>query len=290
MNRNDFLKIITLTSIGGLTMNLKALNNISKDLKPSKRMPIMFFGHGSPMNAIENNEFTQGWTDSIKDIQRPAAIICISAHWETNGTLVTAMEKPRTIHDFGGFPKKLYEVQYPAPGNPELAKQTSGIIPDQIRMDLQWGLDHGTWSVIKNMYPNADIPVLQLSLDYNLSPQQHYELARQLTILRDKGVLLVGSGNIVHNLGRIDWENPDKGSNWAEIANSKIKELLLKGDDKSLIEYKSLGREVQLSVPTAEHYLPMLYILGLKGSNESLTFFNDKCVYGSLSMTSLIIE
>jgi 4,5-DOPA dioxygenase extradiol len=255
------------------------------------QMPLLFLGHGSPMNAIEENEFVDGFRKIGNSIPQPVAIICISAHWETKGTFVTAMEKPQTIHDFGGFPKALFEVQYPAPGSPLFARETKELITTtEIGLDYKWGFDHGSWSVIRHLYPNADVPVIQLSLDYTKAPQYHYELAKELSSLRKKGVLIIGSGNIVHNLGLINWQNPLDSFDWATMANEKIKMLVKENDHKHLINYKMLGREFELSVPTPEHFLPMIYILGLKQENESIYFFNDKIVMGSLSMVSFKVE
>lgn len=253
-------------------------------------MPVLFMGHGSPMNAIEENEFVTGFRNIGKSIPKPTAILCISAHWETKGTFATAMEKPETIHDFGGFPQALFDVQYPAPGSPELAAEVRHIVTKtEIGMDEKWGLDHGAWSVIKHVYPNAEVPVIQLSLDYNKTPQYHYELGKELSSLRKKGVLIIGSGNMVHNLRVVDWKNPDKGYDWANAANDRFKKLISTNDHEALIHYKELGREIQLSIPTPEHYLPMLYILGLKQEKEMVRFFNDKTVLGSMSMTSFQI-
>ncbi|MDQ1296870.1 MAG: dioxygenase extradiol [Bacteroidota bacterium] len=259
----------------------------------SSLMPLLFVGHGSPMNAIEENQFTAGWRDITAEIPEPDAILCISAHWETNGTYVTAMEMPKTIHDFGGFPRKLYEVQYPAPGNPGLAKEVKKIITrTDVGLDEEWGLDHGCWSVVKTMYPLADVPVIQMSLDYNKHPQYHYELAKELAQLRRKRVLIIGSGNMVHNLGMVAWDKmnePEYGFDWAIEANEKMKSYILSDNHKSLIEYKNQGRVFTMAVPTPEHYLPLLYILALKEENEEIYFFNDKPVMGSLTMTSLKI-
>lgn len=253
-------------------------------------MPVLFVGHGNPMNAIETNEFTRQWVILGETLPRPKAILCISAHWETKGTYVTAMQKPQTIHDFGGFPQALFDVQYPAPGNPGLADETKNIISKtNVGLDESWGLDHGAWSVIRVMYPEADIPVIQMSLDYYQNPQYHYDLARELAALRQKGVLVIGSGNMVHNLRDVDWSKPNQGFDWAQEANSKFKKLILDNDHKQLINYKGLGREVELSIPTPEHYLPLLYALALKTEKDEVSFFNDKCVMGSLNMTSVKI-
>ncbi len=257
------------------------------------RMPVLFVGHGSPMNAIEENEFVQGWRNLGKNLPRPKAILVVSAHWETKGTYVTAIQKPQTIHDFGGFPKALYEVQYPAPGSPELAHETKRIITKTaVGLDEKWGLDHGSWSVVRRIYPQADIPVIEMSLDYSQGPQYHYDLARQLLALRTKGVLIIGSGNLVHNLRMVAWDKmnePEYGFDWAVQANDTFKKLIQSGNHSELINYTALGREVQLAVPSPDHYLPLLYALALKEDNETLSFFNDKPVMGSLTMTSVRI-
>jgi 4,5-DOPA dioxygenase extradiol len=245
------------------------------------------------MNAIKENEFVQGWREIGKTLPKPNAVLCVSAHWETKGTFVTAMEKPKTIHDFGGFPKELYEVQYPAPGSPELAKETKSIIKKtEIGLDDKWGIDHGAWSVIKHLYPDADVPVIELSLDYSQSPQYHYELAKELAPLRNKGVLIIGSGNMVHNLRMVDWRRLNEsnyGFDWAIEASEKMKKFILSGDYKQLINYQSQGKEFDLAVPTPEHFLPLLYTLALKEESEDVTLFNDKAVGGSLTMTSVKI-
>ena len=269
------------------------LNKMTQEFNRTVQMPVLFLGHGSPMNAIEENEFVQGFRKVGKEIPRPNAVLCISAHWETRGTYVTAMEKPKTIHDFGGFPKELYEVQYPAPGNPELANETKSMIKKtDVGLDLNWGLDHGAWSVIKHMYPNADVPVIEMSLDYSQTPQHHYELAKELAPLRKKGVLIIGSGNMVHNLRMVDWyrlNETDYGYDWALEARHKMKKFILENGHKHLINFRSQGKEFDLAIPTPEHYLPLLYALALKEENEQVSLFNDKAVGGSLAMTSLKI-
>jgi 4,5-DOPA dioxygenase extradiol len=269
------------------------LNEVKESYKSSDKMPVLFLGHGSPMNAIEENEFVDGWREVGKSIPRPTGILCISAHWETKGTFVTAMEKPRTIHDFGGFPKALYDVQYPAPGSPSLAKKTQSIIKKtEVAPDDKWGLDHGCWSVIKHLYPEADVPVIQLSLDHYQTSQYHYDIAKELAPLRSEGVLIVGSGNIVHNLGMVAWDKLNSGDfsfDWALEAREKMKEFILDNDHKSLIDYKSQGRPFLLSIPTPEHFLPLLYALALKEDNDKVILFNNKSVAGSLAMTSVII-
>jgi 4,5-DOPA dioxygenase extradiol len=288
MDRIKFLQSLALIPLAGAAMNLKHLHKLTDSYESTDKMPVLFLGHGSPMNAIQETEFSKGWRSIGASLPRPRAIICVSAHWETKGTYVTAMEKPKTIHDFGGFPQELFDVQYPAPGSTTVAKETKETITKtDVGLDQQWGLDHGCWSVLKHLYPDADVPVIQLSLDYTKGPQYHYELARELSTLRKKGILIIGSGNMVHNLGVLDWQNQDKGFDWAVEANTTIKNLITAGDFAPLINYSSLGKAVQLSVPTPEHYLPMLYTLGLKEEKESVSFFNDKTVMGSISMTSI---
>jgi len=268
-------------------------NNLNLSNNSTGRMPVLFVGHGSPMYAIEENEFVNKWRNLGETLPIPKAIICISAHWETRGTQVTAMQNPPTIHDFGGFPRELYEIEYPAPGNPELAKEAIQTISGTtVLPDEKWGLDHGTWSVIRRIYPKADIPIIQMSLDYNKSPKEHYELARELASFREKGVMIIGSGNIVHNLRHVAWDKPDDmeyGHDWAIEANDLVKKLIVENNHQALIDYKSLGKAVQMAAPSPDHYLPLLYALALKKDDEELSFFNDKAVMGSLTMTSLKI-
>jgi len=246
------------------------------------------------MNAIEENEFVSGFRKVGQEINKPKAIICISAHWETKGTYVTSMENPKTIHDFRGFPLELFNLQYPAPGSPELAKETKKMISKtNIRLDENWGLDHGAWSVIKHLYPNADVPTIQLSLDYSQPAQYHFELARELYTLRKKGILIVGSGNIVHNLSLVAWDRlsgDPYAFDWAKEANEKMKSKILNYDFQGLIDYEKQGRAFALAIPTPEHYLPLLYTLALKDKNDEITLFNDQPVGGSISMTSVIFE
>lgn len=291
MNRITFIK----TLIGGATMaSLQPFYNWTKELSEEDyKHPVLFIGHGSPMNGIEDNEFSQTWKKFGKEIPKPKAVLVISAHWLTNGTKITAMENPKTIHDFGGFPKELFEVQYPAKGNPELALATQKLITSSpVELDHDWGLDHGTWTVVRHMYPNADIPVLQLSIDYNKPAQYHFDLAKQLASLRKKGVLIIGSGNMVHNLRMIAWDKLNEnnyGYDWAIEMNSIFKDKIASGDFKSLIAYEKLGTAAQLAIPTPDHYFPLLYNLGLQDSADSISFFNDKSVGGSLTMTSVKI-
>jgi len=293
MERKNFLKLIGLSTIGLSMTSLADLNRISHGFSKTPKMPVLFVGHGNPMNAIEENEFVQGFRNAAKSIPKPNAILCISAHWLTNGTKVTAMSMPQTIHDFGGFPQALFDVQYPAPGSPELAKETQGILaPTAVELDESWGLDHGTWTVLKHFYPDADIPVIQLSIDYNKPMQWHFDLAKQLQSLREKGVLIIGSGNIVHNLGRVDWARMNEigyGHDWAIEARTYFNKAILDGNFQGLIDYQKGPKALQLAVPTPDHYIPLLYTLGLKSAKEELGLFNDKLLAGSLSMTSVRI-
>ena len=274
-------------------MILNNLNNLIQSGNNTDRMPVLFVGHGSPMYVIEENEFTRTWQKLGESIPTPKAILCISAHWETRGTHVTGMPKPPTIHDFGGFPRELYEIQYPAPGNSELANEIINTVQSsKVLDDDKWGLDHGAWSVIMRMYSKAEIPVIQMSLDYNKSPEEHYELAKELASFRDKGILIIGSGNMVHNLHKVAWDKQDDeeyGFDWALEANEIFKKLILSNHHKELINYHLLSKAVQMAVPTPDHYLPLLYALALKNETESVSFFNDKAVMGSLTMTSLKI-
>lgn len=260
----------------------------------SSTMPVLFIGHGTPMNAIEDNEFSNKWKELGKVLPRPKAILCISAHWEREQSMTTAIDKPETIHDFGGFPKELYLQQYAAPGDPTLADRIENSINlFDVRKDYKWGLDHGSWCFLKHMYPEADIPVLQLSINRTKDMQYHYNLGKQLSFLRHEGVLIVGSGNMVHNL----WlARPDeKGFNnsfsyeWAQRLNDEMKRAILERDHEALIQYHSLTKDATLGIPTEEHYIPLIYALALQSSDDNVEIFNDKIVAGSLSMTSLII-
>ncbi len=275
-------------------MNLNDLRKAVQPLTATATMPVLFLGHGSPMNAIEENEFVKGFRQAGSQIPKPNAILVVSAHWETKGTHVTAMEHPRTIHDFGGFPRALFEVQYPAPGSPELAKETQQLITKtQVGLDHQWGLDHGAWSVVKHLYPAADVPVIQMSLDYTQGPRYHYELARELAALRNKGVLIIGSGNMVHNLRLVAWDKlntTDYAYDWALEASDRMKGYIVGGDHAPLINYTGQGRAFELAVPSPDHYLPLLYTLALKTDKDEVSLFNDKAVGGSLTMTSVQIQ
>ena len=272
--------------------HLKLFNKFSTELNERDYlMPVLFIGHGSPMNGIEDNEFSRRWSKMALDIPEPEAVLVISAHWLSKGTRVTAMDFPKTIHDFGGFPKALFDVQYPAPGSPDLAKElTSMLQAAQAVPDHDWGLDHGAWTVVRHMYPKANIPVLQLSIDYSKGPQYHYELAKDLYALRKKGVLILGSGNMVHNLGLIAWDKlnePSFGFDWAVELNHQFKQLISDGNHQALINYHSISRDISRAIPTSEHYLPLLYSIGLQNKNEPVSFFNDQVVGGSITMTSV---
>lgn len=276
---------------GTAILGLSSLKWLIDDQPETPLMPVLFVGHGSPMNALEDNKFTRQWKEITKQVHKPTAIICISAHWLTNGSYVTVVDKPSTIHDFGGFPQALFDVQYPAPGFPELAKETALLFPDnKVQTDDEWGLDHGTWSILKHMYPLADVPVIQLSIDYRKPASYHFEMAQYLQKLRRKGVLIVGSGNIVHNLRMVAWDKlneHDYGFDWALEASDILKKKVLDRDFKALMNYSSLGSGVQLAIPTPDHYYPLMYALGLAGKDEEISLFNDYAVAGSLTMTSV---
>lgn len=292
MNRKEFIQLAGLGVISiPMISSLNQLKSFSDSLENSDRMPVLFLGHGSPMNGIEDNEFVRGFKAQGASLEKPKAILVVSAHWETQGTLVTAMAHPRTIHDFGGFPQALYEVQYPAPGDPLLAKEITEIVQPagKVHLDDQWGLDHGSWTVVKHLFPDADVPVIQLSIDYTMTPSQHYELAQQLKNLRNKGVLIIGSGNMVHNLRAVAWDklNTPYGFDWAIEANEKMKAWIKSGNDIELVNFKNQGRAFDLAIPTPEHYLPLIYTLGLKDDKDSIELFNDQPLGGSLTMTSV---
>lgn len=291
MNRKNFITLLS----GGIAMaSIQPFYDWTKGLgEEEEKMPVLFIGHGSPMNAIEDNIFSKRWQQMGKEIPTPKAVVVVSAHWLTKGTLVTAMPNPKTIHDFGGFPQALFDVQYPAPGSPELATEIQKLITNPaVELDHDWGLDHGTWSVVKHMYPDADIPVLQLSIDYYKPAAYHYELAKQLLSLRKKGVLIIGSGNMVHNLRMVAWDKlnePEYGFDWALEMNDVFKYKISNGFHKELIQYEKLHKAATLAIPTPDHYYPLLYILALQTDNDKVEFFNDKAVGGSLTMTSVRI-
>ncbi len=261
-----------------------------KEIKSTDRMPALFIGHGSPMNAIEDNKYRRSWVKLGNLLPKPNAILSVSAHWITHGkTKVTAMEKPKTIHDFGGFPDELFQQQYPALGSPELANETIELVNDpSILPDLEWGLDHGTWSVLLPMYPKADIPVYQLSIDYSKPFQYHYNLGLQLRSLREKGVIILGSGNIVHNLSSLSYDATP--CDWALEFDSKITSFIDNGNHQGVIDFQNLGSIARMAHPTYDHFIPLLYILALQEKNEGIYYFNESFDLCSLSMRSLVIS
>lgn len=253
------------------------------------RMPTIFLGHGNPMNALRDNAWTRGWAAIGQRLPRPRAVLCVSAHWYLPETALTAMRQPRTIHDFGGFPRELFEVQYPAPGAPGLARRARELLaPLDAREDQAWGLDHGTWSVLRHVFPEADVPVVQLSIDAAQAPAFHYELGRRLRPLRDEGVLLIGSGNVVHNLRAYAWKNPGiEPFDWALRFEARVRELVARGDHAALVDYAALGHDAELSIPTPDHYLPLLYVLGARDAGEPVTYPVEGFDGGSMSMLTL---
>lgn len=255
------------------------------------RLPIVFFGHGSPMVALEKSAVTRTWNQIASSIGKPRAILCISAHWQTRGTAVTAMAQPRTIHDFGAFPQALFDVRYPAPGDPELAERVRELLsPMPVNLDANWGLDHGTWSVLVHAYPEADVPVIQLGMDLGKSAAEHWLVGRMLRPLRDEGVLIMGTGNIVHNLPAMDWANPAADPYpWAEQFNAAMCKAIASDDPQTVIDYAALGDAARLSVPSSDHFLPLLYVLGARHEDEAATFEPDFIQHKSLSMTSVRI-
>ena len=257
--------------------SLAGFKRYTDDLKEQEeKMPVLFIGHGSPMNGIENNSFSRQWEQQGKELPAPKAVLVISAHWLTNGTHITAMDHPKTIHDFGGFPQELFEVQYPAPGDALLAQQTKDLIKStNVGLNHDWGLDHGAWTVVRRMYPDAKIPVLQLSIDYSKPASYHYNLAKELAALRKKGVLIIGSGNMVHNLRMVAWDKldtPGFGYDWAIEMHELFKQKITDGDHPALINYESLSKSAKLAIPTPDHYYPLMYILGLQEKNETPSF------------------
>ena len=252
----------------------------------TNRMPAIFFGHGNPMNALLDNDYTRAWAAIGDSMPRPEAVLAVSAHWYLPATMVTAGLAQRTIHDFGGFPRELYQVEYPAPGSPELAERVQDLLaPTSVRLDESWGLDHGTWSVLKHVFPHADVPVVQLSIDETEPPRFHYEMGKRLAPLRDEGVLIIGSGNIVHNLHTYAWGRQGvEPFDWAVRFEQQAREFMLNGDDAPLIDYERLGRDAMLSIPTPEHYLPLLYVIGVRGEGEQVSFPVEGVDGGSVSM------
>ncbi len=255
----------------------------------SERMPALFLGHGNPMNALARNSYTEGWAALGRSGPRPKAVLAISAHWYIPACAVTAQAVPKTIHDFGGFPEELYKVQYAAPGSPELARRVRNLLaPVEVKLDESWGLDHGTWSVLCHVFPDADIPVVQLSIDDRQPPRFHYDLGKRLAPLRNEGVLVVGSGNLVHNLEAYGWgRRRVPPYDWAQRFEQLVRELMVEGDDARLVDYEKLGPDAALSVPTPDHYLPLLYVLGLREKGEAVAFPVEGVDGGSISMLAV---
>lgn len=263
-------------------------------MSASSPMPIVFFGHGSPMVALLDNETSRAWTAIASRIPQPKAILCISAHWETNVTAVTTMVRPKTIHDFGAsFPKALFDMQYPAPGDPALAERVAELLaPMPVARDAtQWGLDHGTWSVLVKAYPQADIPVVQLGMDVNLTPAQRFDIGARLAPLRDEGVLIMGSGNIVHNLGRMNWSEANCAPfDWSARFLGEMRDAIEKDEPARVIAFEALGQDARLSAPTPEHFWPLLYVLGARRPGDRVSLINDRIEHGSLGMTSVVLD
>lgn len=273
--------------------DLHTLKSFTDTLKEQHDLaPLLFIGHGSPMNGIEQNIFSNNWEQVGKNIEPPKAVLVISAHWLTRGTHVTAMEQPRTIHDFGGFPPKLFEVEYPAKGDPALAETVKSIVTKtDVGLNHDWGLDHGAWTVVRHIFPDADIPVLQLSIDFNKPASYHYALAKELQSLRKKGVMIIGSGNIIHNLRMVDWRRLGEesyGYDWALELNELFKDKIVHRDHAALMDYQNLSKAALLAIPTPDHYYPLIYSLALQGDKEEPVFFNDRLVGGSMNMTSVV--
>lgn len=254
------------------------------------KMPVLFVGHGSPMNAIEDNSYSRTWKEIAKRIPKPKAIICISAHWYTNGTKIMNEPNPRTIYDMYGFPRELYEIVYNAPGDPTLAQKAKDLISKKTTFDNSWGLDHGTWSVLVHMYPNRDIPVFQISIDAYAPIEEHYKIGQELKSLREQGVLIMGSGNIVHNLRLVDWHKAKKGFDWAYEFDDYIYENIEKHNHEKILNYHQLGEISKLAVPTQDHFYPLIYILGTTDQNDKVSVYNKSCELGSLTMTSYLWE
>lgn len=289
MERSTFLKsMLGFAAIGGLTSAFSLKNALGEE---DYEFPVLFVGHGSPMNGIEDNHYSRQWKKQVEHLPAPKMVLVVSAHWLTRGTAITAMEAPQTIHDFGGFPDELFAVQYPAPGSPEWAKETANKVKSTtVELSHEWGLDHGTWTIVRHMYPEANIPVLQLSIDITKDAAYHYALAQELKTLRKRGVLIIGSGNMVHNLGKIAWDKlnvSNYGYDWAIEAHNKFNDLIQKRDHQALIAYQNLGSAVQLAIPTPDHYLPLIYTLGLSNETDAISLFNNELVAGSLNMTSV---
>lgn len=272
-------------------MNINEFTKLASEGSSSDRMPVLFVGHGNPMYAISENKYKKVWEEMGKKLPHPTAVLCISAHWLTNGTSVAVTAKPRTIHDFGGFPQALFDVQYPAPGAPDYAKMAASAIQSvKVHEDVEWGLDHGAWSILRNMYPAADVPVFQLSIDFGKPPAYHLQLGKELAALRNKGVLIISSGNVVHNLGMIQWDEKKPAFDWAIEFDEYVKKAIEQNDPQALTTYQKLGSVATMAHPTNDHYLPLMYTLGLRHAKDEFRFFNDTLDMGSLSMRSVIFS
>lgn len=291
MKRRDFLGTLASLPLISMNLNLKDLAKLGSELPPAEKSPLLFVGHGNPMYAIQDNPFSRKWAELGKTLEKPKAILCISAHWLSNGTLVHVKTKPSTIHDFGGFPDELFRVQYPAPGSPEYAREViQSVHAVTIKEDQEWGLDHGAWSVLRNMYPDAKVPVFQLSIDYGKAPLYHYELGKELAGLRQKGVLILASGNVVHNLGMVSWNDPSKTYDWAIEFDALVKQKVLENDAQALIHYQKNQHLARLAHPTNDHYLPLMYTLGLRDPKDRVEFFNEAIDMGSISMRGILLR
>lgn len=288
--RSDFIKLSSVFVMNKVIPLQSFYETVNKYLPDDSAMPAVFIGHGSPMNAIADNAFTQSLSKLASHIPKPKAILVVSAHWLTRGTFISATVKPRTIYDFGGFPEELYHIKYPASGSPDFAELIKNELSSiHAQADSDMGFDHGTWSVLRHMYPQADIPTFQLSIDYTKPAEWHYSIARQLSALRNKGLLIVGSGNIVHNLGMIKWdEDSSKAYDWAIEFDERVKELLMSNNNDMLIHYPKLGKAASLAVPTNDHYLPMMYINGVRQNKDALTFTYEGIDMGSISMRCFV--
>lgn len=254
------------------------------------KMPVVFIGHGSPMNAIEDNRYTRTWRALGERFPMPTAILSVSAHWFTQGTRIMDKENPRTVYDMYGFPKELYEITYNSPGSPSFAKSTRELISRETVFDNSWGIDHGTWSVLVHMYPERNIPVFQVSIDAEAPSETHYQIGHELRALREQGVLILGSGNIVHNLRRVDWGMVGKGFDWAQEFDGWINEKIMKGDHQQILRFREKGDIARLAVPTPDHFYPLLYTLGASDEKDTVTVYNQSCELGSLSMTAYVWE
>ncbi len=291
MKRIDFLKTTAMASTSLPFMQLNALGKLNKELKTTHKMPMMFVGHGTPLNAILDNNFSRKWKELGNQLETPQAILVISAHWITNKvTKVTAMKSPKTIHDFGGFPDELFQQQYPAPGAPEMSKITADILQHKTAVveDFEWGLDHGTWAILKPMFPKADVPVYQLSVDYSQPATFHYELGKELNKLRKKGVLIIGSGNIVHNLSKL--RNGIPAYDWTKEFDSIIAKYIDDRNFNGVVNFQKLGHLAKIAHPTYDHFLPLLYTLGAMDKKDEITYFNDSFDLGAISMRSLLFQ